>query len=96
MIYNVVDQGVDGLLSTQNRLHLAQFLFALFDDIRISILSHDVILLINQVQCAFIQFEMNDSALIVDRPCRSIFHSLRHIVNVDIIAENLAGAPILR
>ena len=37
---------------------------------------------------------MNHAAFVKDRACCTIFHSLSHIVNVDIVTENLTGVAI--
>ena len=37
---------------------------------------------------------MNHAAFIIDRAGRAILHRLRHIVNVDVIAEHLAGVAV--
>ena len=96
MVENIVYQRTDRLVSPQNRLHLAKFLFALFDNIRIGILCHQVILIVNKMQGLFIKLEMDDAAFIVNRSGRSVLNCLSHIVNVDIITEHLTGAPIFR
>ena len=96
MVENIVYQRTDRLVSPQNCLHLAKFLFALFDNIRIGILCHQVILIVNKMQRLFIKLEMDDAAFIVNRSGRSILNCLSHIVNVDIITEHLTGAPIFR
>ena len=94
MVENIVHKRADGLVSPQNCLHLAKFLLTLFDNIRIGILCHQVILIVNKMQRLFIKLEMDDTAFIVNRSGRSVLNCLRHIVNVDIITEHLTGAPI--
>ena len=96
MVENIVYQRTDRLVGPQNCLHLAKFFFALFDNIRIGILCHQVILIVNKMQRLFIKLEMDDAAFIVNRSGRSILNCLSHIVNVDIITEHLTGAAVFR
>ena len=37
---------------------------------------------------------MDHAAFVVDRSCRAVLYRLRHIVNVDVIAEYLAGVAV--
>ena len=87
---------MDGLISPQNCFHLTKFFFALFDNVWIGILRHQVILIINEMQRFFIQLKMNDPALIVNRSGRTVLNRLCHIINIDIITEHFTGAAILR
>ena len=48
-----------------------------------------VILAVKQSECVIIQIQFQQAAFIIDRNSCPIFHSLGHIVNVDIVAENL-------
>ena len=58
-------------------------------------MGHQVILCVNEPQGVFIQFEVNDPALIVDRAGGSVLYRLGHIVDVDIVAKYLTGAAVL-
>ena len=86
---------MNGLLCTQNGLHLPQFLFAFFNHIGVGVLGHEVIFRINHAQSGLIQLQMNDPAFVVDRPCGSILYGLGHIVYVDIVPEHFAGTAVL-
>ena len=37
---------------------------------------------------------MNHAAFIIDRSCRAVLYRLRHVVNIDVIAEHLAGVAV--
>ena len=87
---------MDGLISPQNCFHLTEFFFALFDNVWIGILSHQVVFIIYDMQRFFIQLKMDDPALIVNRSGCTVFNRLRHIINIDIITKYFTGAAILR
>ena len=95
VVQDVIHQGGDGLVIPQDGLHLAQFLFALFDHIGIGVLGHQVILGVNEPQGVLVQLQVDDSALIVNRAGSTILHRLGHVVDVDIVAEHLSGAAVL-
>ena len=94
MVEDVTNQRVYRLVSTKNRFHLTKLFFALFNDIRICILRHNVIFCVDEMQCVLVQLEMNNTALIVNRSGRSIFDGLRHIINVNVITEHFTGAAV--
>ena len=95
MIKNIIYQRSDCLIITENSLHLAQLTLTLGDNIRISIISHNIVLGIYQTKRSFIQFQLNNAALIINRTSSAILDCLRHIINVNVITKDLAGATIL-
>ncbi len=95
MIQDVADQGIDGLVRTQDGLHLAQFSFTFLDDIGVRALGHEVIFLVDQAQGVLIQLQVDDPALIVDRTGGSVLHGLGHVVDVDVVAEHFPCAAVL-
>ena len=84
------------MICAKNGLHLPQLFFAFLNDVWISIFRHDLIFVVDQMQGAFVQFQMNDAAFVIDRLCCLIFYGLGHIIDVNIVAEDFTGASILR
>ena len=56
MVKNIIHQGIYGLVSTKDCLHLPKFLLAFFNNIRIGVVSHDVVLVVNQMQGVLVEF----------------------------------------
>ena len=94
MVKNIIDQGIDRLVGTEDCFHLTKFLFALFNDIRIGVVSHNVILIIDQMEGVLVEFQVNHTALIVDGSGRAIFNCLSHIIDVDVITEDLSCTAV--
>ena len=42
-----------------------------------------------------VQLEFDNAAFVIDRASRTIFNRLRHIVNVDIVAEHFGGVAVV-
>ena len=94
MVQNVIHQRGDGLVRPQNGLHLAQLLFAFFDDVRVGILRHQVIFRVDKPQGVFVQLQVDDPAFVVDRTGGAVLHCLGHVVDVDIVAEHVPGTAV--
>ena len=94
MIKNVIYQGIDRLVGTEDCFHLTKFLFALFNDIRISVVSHNVILIIDQMEGVLVEFQVNNAAFVIDGSCSSVFNCLCHIIDVDVITEDLSCTAV--
>ena len=58
-------------------------------------MGHQVILCVNEPQGVFVQLQVDNPALIVDRAGGSVLYRLGHIVDVDIVAKYLTGAAVL-
>ena len=96
MVKNIADQRVYGVVVAQYGFHLSQCFLALFNNLRICIVRHDFILGINHAQRSFIQVELNDTAFVINRAGCTIFNSLRHIINVDVVTEHFTSAAVFR
>ena len=94
MVKNIIDQGIDRLVGTEDCFHLTKFLFALFNDIWIGVVSHNVILIIDQMEGVLVEFQVNHTALVVDGSGRAIFNCLCHIIDVDVITEDLSCTAV--
>ena len=94
MVKNVIYQGIDRLVGTEDCFHLTEFLFALFDDIRIGVISHNVILIIDQMEGVLVEFQVNHTALVVDGSGCTVFNCLCHIIYVDVITEDLSCTAV--
>ena len=94
MVKNVIYQGIDRLVGTEDCFHLTKFLFALFNDIRIGVVSHNVILIIDQMEGVLVEFQVNNAAFVVDGSGRAIFNCLSHIIDVDVITEDLSCTAV--
>ena len=96
MVKNITNKRINGIIITKNRFHLSQLSFAFFNNLLIGIFSHNIILCINHLQSCFVKIKLYYTTLIVNRASCTIFHSLCHIINVDIIAEYLTSTSIFR
>ena len=94
MIKNVIYQGIDSLVGTEDCFHLTEFLFALFNDIWIGVVSHNIILIIDQMEGVLVEFQVNNAAFVIDGSCSSVFNCLCHIIDVDVITEDFSCAAI--
>ena len=94
MVENIVNKGLYRIIVTEDSFHLPKLTLAFLYHIGIGILRHDIIFGIYQFQSAFIEFQLHDTALIVNRTSSTVLNSLRHIVNVDIVTEHLTGVSI--
>ena len=91
---NIFAERFYGLRCAENAFHLPQFFFAFFNNVRFGILCKKFIFRVDLFQDLFVKVQMNHAAFVKDRACCAIFHSLSHIVNVDIVTENLAGVAV--
>ena len=91
MVENVGDKCVNGSVISEDSFHSAQFMLTLFDNTLISLCSHQVVFLIDRSQSIFIELEFYDTAFIINRACRAVLYRLRHIININVITEYLAG-----
>ena len=96
MVENIADKGVDGVIVAENSFHLSKLSFALFDNLIVGMLCHNVIFGINHLQGRFVKIELDYTAFIVNRTCSTVLNSLCHIIYVDIISEYLTSATVFR
>ena len=94
MVDNIFAQGLNGRLCSQHTFHLSQHLFAFFNRCSVRLLFQRIVGRINQGQCILVKVKFDNTALIVNWTRCSIFHSLRHIVNIDIITKNFTRISI--
>ena len=95
VVQDIIYQRINGLLVAKNGLHLSQLSLAFLDDSRIRIIRHDIVFLIDELQCLLIQLQLNNTALVIYRTGGTIFHRLCHIIDVNIITEHLTSVAIL-
>ena len=91
---NIFTQRLNGRICSQHTFHLSQHLFAFFNRCSVRLLFQRIVGRINQGQCILVEVEFDNTALIVNWTRCSIFHSLRHIVNIDIITKNFTRISI--
>ena len=94
VIENIVNKGFYSIIVTEDSFHLSKLTLAFLDYIGVGILRHDIVFSIYQFERIRIEFQLHNTALIVNRTCRSILHSLCHIVNIDIITKNFTRISI--
>ena len=94
MVNNIIYQGVDCLIRTEDCFHFAEFSLTAVNVILFGILCHPVVFLVDQIDNFLVQFQFHYTALIVDRACCSVFDCLGHIIDVDVITEHFTGASI--
>ena len=94
VIHNVVAESFYGLGRTEDAFHLAQLFFAFFNGVSFGVLCKQFIFCVDPFQDILVKVQMDHSTFVKDRTCCAIFHSLSHIVNVDIVTENLAGVAV--
>ena len=57
-------------------------------------LGYNVILIIDQMEGVLVEFQVNHTALVVDGSGRAIFNCLSHIIDVDVITEDLSCTAV--
>ena len=95
VVKDIINKRSDGLFVAENGLHLSEFLFALCHHFGIGVVCHIFILCINHMESIFIQFQLDNATLVINRTGSSILNSLGHVVNIDIITEDLTGTSVL-
>ena len=95
MCHDVVAEGGDSGIGAKHALHLAQHLFALLDGLRGALRFEKVVGGVNQCQGVLVQLQMHNPAFVVHRPRGAVLYGLGHIVDIDVVAEDLPGVPIL-
>ena len=92
---DILTKRVDRRVCSQHALHLPKHLLALLDCLHVGLRLQKIIGRVDQRKGILIQFQMNHTTFIIDRTGSSILDSLGHIIDIDIVAENLPGVPIL-
>ena len=91
---NILTQRLNGGIRAEHAFHLTEHFLAFLNGCAVGHLLQRVIGRVNQAERVLIEFQMNHAAFVVDRSCRAVLYRLRHIVNVDVIAEHLAGVAV--
>ena len=91
---NILAQRLNGGIRAEHAFHLTEHFLAFLNGCAVGHLLQRVIGRVNQAERVLIEFQMNHAAFVVDRSCRAVLYRLRHIVNVDVIAEHLAGVAV--
>ena len=94
VIHNVVAESFYGLWRTEDTFHLAQLFFAFFNGVSFGVLCKQFIFCVDPFQDILVKVQMDHSTFVKYRSGSAIFHSLSHIVNVNIVTENLAGVAV--
>ena len=95
MVKNIVNKGLYRIIVTEDSFHLPKLTLAFLYYVSIGILRHDLIFGVDQFQSVFIEFQLHDTAFIVDRTCRTVLDSLCHVIDVNIISEYFTGISVL-
>ncbi len=91
---NVAHQRVDGFVIAEDRLHFTERMLAFPHDLRLGMLRHPVVFLVDELQRGLVQLQLHDAAFIINRSGGAVLDRLRHIVNVYVVAEHLAGVAV--
>ena len=95
VLYDILTQTGDGIRMTeyllQSTVILSRPVHLIF---RGSFLCQLVKLLVKLLQGFLIQIQIDHATLIIYRPCSTISHRLRHIVDIDIVTEYLLGITV--
>ena len=95
VVKDIIDKRSNGLIISEDCLHLTEFFLALRHHFGIGIVRHDFVLCINHAQSFFIKVQFDDSTLIVNRAGSTILDRLRHVVDINIVTKDLTGASVL-
>ena len=95
MVENIRHKRGNRSVIAEYRFHTPQLVLALLNDTCVSVLRHNVIFLVYQLNSRFVQFELHDTALIVNGAGRTVLDSLGHIININVVTEHLSGTLIL-
>ena len=80
----------------ENGFHLSKLMLAFLNNFGVGVMRHYIIFGVDKAQSVLVEFEMNNSALVINRSGSTVLYRLRHIVNIDIISEHLAGAFVFQ
>ena len=72
------------------------FIFGAFDVLFFrSFFRQFVVLVIKQTECIFVQIQFHQTALVIDGHGCTVFNSLGHVIDVDVVAENLPRVVVV-
>ena len=94
MIQYVIHQRMDGVFIAQNRVHPGKIPLAFLYNFRVRLFGQRIKFRVNYRQRVLIQTKFHYPALVIYRARRAVLDRLRHIVNVDIIAEDFPCAAV--
>ena len=81
---------------SEQHLHLRLVALRLLDHIyvRLFLRSKALVLRVNLRERGIVEPQMHHAALVVDGPRRAVLNGLRHVIDVDVVAEHLARRPV--
>ena len=94
MAYNVAAQRVNGLRGVENGVESTKLALRPLKTNIVRLVSKVLVCCVNLLQGIRIKMKCNNPTLVINRFCRFIFHRLGHIVNIDIVTEDLASIPV--
>ena len=83
-------QRVDGFVRSEQRIDTSQLAFAFLYSILFRLVCHGIVFGINATEHRLVQVEVYHAALVEDRTSGTVTHRLRHVVDIDIVAKDLA------
>ena len=90
VFYDIITQAADGLVAAQQSFDAAVVVLGLVDLLcRTIILCQLVESFVQLPQFIFVQIQVDDAALVIDRPCSTVGYRLCHIIDIDVVAEHL-------
>ena len=95
MLDDIIAERINRGIRAKNALHLSKHFLALFDGSCIGLLLKNIVCRVNQRQCILIQFQMDNTALIINRASCTILHRLGHVIDINIITKDFSGITIL-
>ena len=95
MAQNVLDKRIDCLFVAEDFFHRAKLALAFFDGFLGGVLCERAVFGIDPGENLFVQIELDDAAFVIDGARRAVLHCLRHVVNVDVVAEDFDRAAVL-
>ncbi len=91
---NILAQRLNGGIRAKHAFHLTEHFLAFLNGGTVRHLLQCVIGCVNQAECVLIKFQMNHAAFVVNRSGRAVLHRLRHVINIDVIAEHRTGVAV--
>ena len=96
MLDNIMTKRIDNLGGTQHGVQVREVALARIDSLGVGLLGELLVLVVDLGEDTLVEFECDHTALVKHGARGIVLHSLRHVVDVDIVAEHLAGRAVLR
>ena len=92
---DVFTESINGLGRREYGIESTGVALGLFNTDLVSLISKFRVEPVESVKCTFVESECNDAAFVEHGLCRLVFNRLRHVIDVDVITEDLTRVLII-